>query len=117
MDHVPKAYPVLSRIRGLKGAQGMLTSLRKFSRDEVAQKRMEIISFYDEFGEKATLQAFGADRRVISRWRKRLNASGGRLMALIPHSTKPKRVRRSQTHSKIIPLLIHSRLYLVVKTK
>ena len=102
MDHVAKAYPILSRIRGLKGAQSMLSSLRKFNRDEIAQKRMEMIVFYDEFGEKATVQAFGVDRRVISRWKKRLSASGGRLISLIPYSTRPRVVRRSIVNPEII---------------
>lgn len=83
----------------------MLVSLRKFTVDEVAQKRMEIISFYDEFGEKATIQAFGADRRVVSRWKNRPKRSKGRLAALVPHSTKPKRVRRPQTNSHIIAFI------------
>ena len=80
----------------------MLSSLRKFNRDEIAQKRMEMIYFYDEFGEKATIQAFGADRRVISRWRQRLTLSGGKLAALVPTSTRPQHVRRSMTDPRIV---------------
>jgi len=44
----------------------MLSSLRKFSRDEVVQQRMRIMEFYDRYGEQATREAFGADRKVIS---------------------------------------------------
>jgi len=50
----------------------MLSNLRRFSKDEVAQKRLEIMNFYSQFGETAAKQAFGADRKVISRWKKRL---------------------------------------------
>ena len=50
----------------------MLFSLSRFSGSEVAQQRMKILNFYEEYGEKATKEAFGADRKVISRWRKRL---------------------------------------------
>lgn len=80
----------------------MLYSLRKFNRDEVAQKRMEMIVFYDTFGEAATKQAFGADRKVISRWKKRLKASGGKLVALTPTSTRPHAVRRSLIDQRIV---------------
>ena len=83
----------------------MLASLRKYSRDETAQKRMEMITFYDQYGEQATKQAFGADRRVISRWKQRLQCAGGKLTALIPVSTKPKRMRVSHTHSAIIAFI------------
>jgi hypothetical protein len=80
----------------------MLASLRHFSKDQVAQKRMEMISFYDQYGETATKQAFGADRKVISRWRKRLTASGGKLVALVPTSTKPHTVRNPDTDPRIV---------------
>jgi hypothetical protein len=83
----------------------MLYSLRKFAKSEVACQRMKIINFYNQYGEKATKEAFGADRRVISRWRKRLTNSGGKLFSLIPYSTKPKIVRTPQTHLKIIEFI------------
>ncbi len=56
----------------------MLSSLRSFTASDIAQKRMEMIAFYDQFGEDATKQAFSADRKVISRWKKRLADSGGK---------------------------------------
>jgi len=71
----------------------MLSSLRRFNRDEVAQQRLRIIEFYRRYGEQATKEAFGADRRVISRWRKKLNRHKGALEGLIPDSTRPKRTR------------------------
>lgn len=82
---------LFSRIRGFysRRFQGMLSSLRKFDESEVAQQRLEIINFYEKYGEGATKEAFGADRKVISRWKKRLKESGGKLMALIPFSTRP----------------------------
>ncbi len=63
---------------------------------------MEIIKFYEEYGEKATKEAFGADRKVISRWRKRLEDSGGELSSLVPLSTHPHRVRHSNVPQEII---------------
>lgn len=80
----------------------MLWSLRRFSKSEVAQQRMKIIKFYEEYGEKATKEAFGADRKVISRWRKRLKENGGELSSLVPLSTRPHRVRRSTIPQEII---------------
>lgn len=83
----------------------MIASLRRFSSDEAAQKRMEIISFYEEYGEKATKQAFGADRSVVGRWKKRLRESGGRLSSLVAYSTRPNTTRTPQTHLKIIEFI------------
>jgi len=80
----------------------MLYSLRKFDKEEIAQQRMKIIKFYKKHGEQATKEAFGADRKVISRWRQRLADQDGRLMALIPKSTKPHQTRTPMTNIRII---------------
>ena len=79
MDHYARAYPIYGKIRGWRWFQGMLFSLRRFGREEVAVQRLKIIKFYERFGEKATKEAFGADRKVISRWRKRLREKHPRL--------------------------------------
>jgi hypothetical protein len=71
-------------MRGYRRFKKMLYSLRVFGRDEVAQQRMKIIKFYEQYGEEATKEAFGADRKVISRWRKRLKGSGGDLASNEP---------------------------------
>ena len=93
----------------------MLSSLKTFSKDRVAKQRLKIMRFYDEYGEKAAIEAFGADRKVVSRWRKRLAESGGRLESLIPYSTKPKQIRRVSYDQKIVDFIreqrqAHSRL-------
>ena len=83
----------------------MIPSLRRFDANEVAKKRMEMISFYDTYGETATKQAFGADRKVISRWKKRLSRSNGRLASLIPISTKPINTRIPTTRPEVVEFI------------
>lgn len=80
----------------------MLPSLSKFNSSEIAQQRLKIIKFYDEYGEKATKEAFGADRKVISRWKARLVQGQGRIDSLVPTSTKPHQFRTPQTDPRII---------------
>ena len=80
----------------------MLSSLRRFSRSEVAQERMRIMRFYDQYGEEATKEAFGVDRKLIHVWKRRLKVNDGHLEALIPYSTRPIRVRRMQVDPRII---------------
>ena len=47
----------------------MLYSLRKFKKSEVAQERMKIISFYQQYGEKAAKEAFGDSHGIcFHRW-------------------------------------------------
>lgn len=101
MDYYARAYPVFSYIKGLGRFRAMLTSLRGFHKSEIAQRKHKILKFYEEYGERATREAFGADRKVIHRWKRRFEESGGRLESFIPQSTRPHAVRRS-----LIPLEI-----------
>ena len=83
----------------------MLASLRHFKQSEIAQRRLEIIQFYQKHGEEATKEAFGADRKVISRWQQRLKKSGGQLQSLVPRSTRPHRVRRAAIPPEVITFI------------
>ncbi len=75
MDHYAKSYPIYSRIPDYRGFKNMLYSLRKYESSEVGKEKMKIIKFYEEYGEKATKEAFGADRKLISKWKGLLNKS------------------------------------------
>ena len=109
MDHYAGAYKIFSRIKGLGRFRRMLESLRGFSKSEVAKKRLKIIQFFDEYGEKAAKEAFGADRKTVSRWRKRLKEAGGVLESLVPLSTRPLTVRRSFVARQIVGFIRQTR--------
>jgi transposase InsO family protein len=100
---------MFSKIRGSKKVINMLESLRHFDGDEVATQRMKIINFFNTHGEVATKEAFGADRKVVSRWRKRLLDSGGKLTSLIPNSTRPITVRQPQVRADIVDYIKQQR--------
>ena len=78
----------------------MLDSLRRFDTDEVAGQRLRIIDFYDRYGEAATKEAFGVDRKLIYVWKRRLREFQGRLEALAPDST-PASVREMPGPSRL----------------
>lgn len=100
-----RAYPIFSRIRGGERVINMIASLRKIDKDEVVVQRMKIIKFYEQYGEIATKEAFGADRKLVSRWKKRSKSSGGKLTSLIPTSTRPVSVRTPQTRGDIVEFI------------
>lgn len=83
----------------------MLQSFRYFGESDVTVQRMKITKFYEKHGEEATKEAFGADRKIISKWRKRLKESGGRLEALVPCSTRPLRTRKSGIPPEMIKFI------------
>lgn len=80
----------------------MVSSMRRFSQDEVAQERLRIIKYYTKYGEKTTKEAFGIGRKTIFVWKKRLGQSQGKLSSLIPFSTKPLTVRGMVTDPRIV---------------
>ena len=87
----------------------MLASLQRFDTSEIAKERLKILQFFDKYGEKATKEAFGADRKVISRWRQRMACQKGKLQALIPTSTRPLTLRSSTVDSRIITFIRRER--------
>ncbi len=105
MSHYGKTYSIYETMRGCHRSYDMNNSLMKFYGSEVAAQRMKIIRFYERYGERATIEAFGTDRKVINRWRKRLNDMGGKLIALVPLSKRPKRVRKSTIPLEIIEFI------------
>ena len=48
----------------------MVSSLRRFNKDEAAKERLRIIEFYDEFGEKATGKALALEEILSGSGRK-----------------------------------------------
>ncbi|MGI6371230.1 MAG: hypothetical protein ACOX0G_02145 [Patescibacteria group bacterium] len=43
------------------------------------EKRLEIIKFFDKFGQEATKQAFNKSRSTIFLWKQKIKQSGGKL--------------------------------------
>lgn len=83
----------------------MHASLQRFQDSEVAQQRLKIIQFYDEYGEAATQKAFGVNRQTVWNWKRRLQQAHGQLAALVPGSTRPQHVRRMITDPKIVEFI------------
>ncbi|EKD62765.1 MAG: integrase catalytic region [uncultured bacterium] len=109
VEYSSKSYPLWSYISGIKGVMRMVPSLRKFDSSEVAKKRMEMIRFYDAHGEAITKQAFGVDRKVISRWKQRLKNGEGSLSSLVPKSTRPHQTRQPATKAQIVEFIREQR--------
>ena len=105
MNFYSQAYFKLGRIKGSKKVIKMIESLRRFDTDEVAMQRLKIINFYNIHGEQACVEAFGADRKVISRWKQRMTVSKGSLASLTPTSTKPINVRTPKTRLEILEFI------------
>ena len=80
-------------------------SLKRFKESDVAQERFRIMEFYDRYGEGATKEAFGVDRKLVCVWRKKLREGGNQLDALVPESTNPIRTRKMTADCRIIAFI------------
>jgi transposase InsO family protein len=58
------------------------------------EQRVEIIKFFDEFGEEATRRAFHKSRSTIYLWKQKLKKTGGKLSALAPGDKAPINKRK-----------------------
>ncbi len=67
-----------------------------------AQRRLEILRFWDKHGLAATQDAFGVSRRTLYRWKAALRASGGNPAALAAKSCAPKRKRTPKTDPRLV---------------
>jgi transposase InsO family protein len=61
-----------------------------------AQRRLQILDFWQRHGLAATCDAFAVSRRTLFLWRAKLRAEGGNVAALAPRSTAPKQRRQRQ---------------------
>ena len=83
----------------------MISHLRRFDVSLVAKERLKIIKFYEVYGEKASKEAFGVDRKIIYIWKRRFKKSKGNISSLVPYSTAPKRIRSIQVEPKVLSFL------------
>lgn len=66
------------------------------------EKRLEIIKFFDQFGDQATNRAFGKSRSTIFLWKQKIKKSGGKLSALASGNKAPKtRAKRKLTDKTV----------------
>lgn len=74
----------------------------KFEDSDPAKFRLTVLEHTKEFGWPSASHAFHVSRATIFRWRKRLD---GRLISLVPTSTKPHHTRRMQVDDRILGFL------------
>lgn len=79
--------------------------INKFASNEIAKFRLKAIQFFDQFGVKATREAFNVGRSTIFLWKKKLKEGNGSLLSLLPSSTRPKNQRRMVVEAKTLAFI------------
>jgi len=79
--------------------------LSTITRNQIVQERLKIIKFFDEFGHKATKEAFGYSRSTVYLWKKNYKDAKYNPSSLIPKSRRPKNVRRAEIDKRIVSFI------------
>lgn len=99
----------------LKGTKGWLTMYERVVRfrhmrnQKEVERRVKVLGFWSAHGEKAATDAFGVSRRTLYRWQSTLGKAGGKVDALDPKSTAPRRRRTRVIPPAIAAFIIRER--------
>lgn len=83
----------------------------KYMITEEAKKRVEILAFWEKYGDIPTKEAFKVSRATLFRWQKELGKNNGKLDALNKKSTAPKRKRKREIPEKVKNFILKEREY------
>lgn len=73
-----------------------------FDRSDIAKYRLHVLKFWEAHGRLATESAFGVKTSTLYLWRAKLATSQGKLISLIPKSTRPKSTRRMEVDERLL---------------
>jgi putative transposase len=91
---VKQIYIAVSSVNGYSHVMKYLDDITSDPQRECIEQRVEIIKFFDDYGEDATRRAFGKSRSTVYLWKQKLKRAGGRLSALAQGNRAPIRKRR-----------------------
>jgi len=72
---------------------------------EKAKRKVKIVEFFNQYGLKATIDAFGVSKSSIYSWRKKLKESGGKIELLNDNSKAPKNRRKKQRDERVVAFI------------
>lgn len=100
-----------NKIAGTRGFVSAYDAALRF-RDMItpkAEERVRILTFWQKHGDAATKEAFMVSRATLFRWQKTLAEDRGRIEALNPGSTAPKRKRMRMIPDAVKHLILEER--------
>lgn len=103
---VPSLRYVLPRFRhGYNAMMKTLVSSLKFATSDVAKFRLHVLEHGKHYGVKAALEAFHVGRSTYFAWQHALTKSQGRLVFLIPKSTRPHHTRTMVVDEQLLAFI------------
>lgn len=82
-----------------------LTNSLKIEVNDPARFRLKVLEHAGKHGISSALSAYGISRRTYYYWLSSFNASQGKLVSLVPKSTKPEHTRRMEVDERLVALI------------
>jgi hypothetical protein len=76
-----------------------------FDRSDIAKYRLHVLKFWEVHGRAATEAAFGIKTSTLYLWRAKLSTSQGRLISLVPKSTRPEHTRNMVVDPRLLEFI------------
>ena len=108
MTNVSRAFGTIHRQVPVRSPSGYAVVMKtiantlKFEESDPAKFRLTVLDHTRRFGWPSASHAYHVSRATIFRWKKRMD---GRLVSLVPTSTKPHHTRRMVMDDRLLSLL------------
>jgi hypothetical protein len=87
-----------------------LESCLTFEQSDVARFRLHVLKHYYKYGLEPTKDAFGVKSSTLYDWKREFEKTKGKLISLVPKSTKPRTTRRMQTDWRLVEFIRQMRV-------
>lgn len=102
--HLEYTNPEYSR-GGYIALMKLISNSLKFDLSDPAKFRHKVLLHFYQFGWRSTIDAYGISKSSLYRWRSDYERSQKRLNSLVPHSTRPKKLREMKTDWRLVEFL------------
>lgn len=105
VSDIPRLRYRLPYITGYNAGMKTLASSLKYADADPHQFRLHVLNHGKKYGVIAAVAAFGISRRTYFVWKKKLTDGQGKLVSLVPRSTRPKRVRTMVVDERLLEFI------------
>lgn len=108
---VPQLRYILPKFHhGYTAMMKTLNSSLRYESNDPTKFRLHVLEYGKKHGVKATLEAFHLGRSTYYEWRQAFTQSKGKLVSLVPRSTRPHHTRRMVVDERLLELIKSVRL-------
>lgn len=99
-------YVTMGKIKGYIHLMQVLDDITGHPQQKTIEQRIEIIRFFDKYGEEATRIAYKKSRSTVFLWKHKLKQAGGKLSSLASGDRAPKNRRQRNVDPEIAHYII-----------